>query len=384
MRICLIGHSEFYSNYGAATSLRLHMRSFIDDNEMLFFCISRKHIHPRRTGKKENTIPNLFVLKETWLPIMYSAISSQGINIKQLIFWEIIPNFLSFLFKKDLRGSLIQIKPDVIHLNSLTLLPLVPVIRKIKILHNVRIMLHVRELANPKKDLSRFLHLVDKIVCIDMSTFESLKKVYANYPVKTSIVNNPFIINRINTTTLKVPNDDCLNFAIVGVISEEKGVEFVLNSLLKSDLVNIRCYVVGKNNALKQRLQRIFNSSLFIHWVDEIDEFALNGGFSRIDFLIRGEKQFCTGRTVFEALMSGSGVIVPGIDKELQKDDSLRKYKEKVYLYMPRNEESLASLIKSIAKLQLKKDVIEGKYPMDNLSEYNVIFKEKYNELFQF
>ena len=382
MKVCLIGHSDFFSPYGASTSLRSHLESFQNDTEFKFYCIYRKSFKlPSSFHSANRPNLNLVSLKAEWLPIMYSAIKSQGFSIKQFLFWRLIPNLISFFYSKKFLDKLVYFQPDIIHLNSLVLLPLIKKIRNNHIIGQVKIILHIRELANNELDISSYEHLIDKFVFIDQATFDSFKSNLPNSLCRSIIIQNPFCVSLVDNTGLNIPKDDYVNFAIVGVISDEKGIEFVLKVFSKIESVKIRCYVVGKSNVLKKNLQKKYAFSKHIIWVDEINNFAKNGGFTNIDFLVRGDNEFCTGRTVYEALLSGSNVILPGNISNLISDKVLNEYESKIYLYQPRNTLSLLSLIQNIGNLKIKKELKVDNLKLSNYKEYYGLFKREYSIL---
>ena len=59
--------------------------------------------------------------------------------------------------------------------------------------------------------------------------------------------------------------------------------------------------------------------------------------YSITDYIIRAETFFTIGRTVYEGLYSGSGLIIQGSDKELLNIKDYNKFKDRIYLYTPRD-----------------------------------------------
>ena len=70
------------------------------------------------------------------------------------------------------------------------------------------------------------------------------------------------------------------------------------------------------------------------------------GSIYRIsDYIIRGEPQFCIGRTIYEGLFAGAGAIIPGHAADIGKMQSGDELREKIHFYEPESEETLATVI---------------------------------------
>jgi len=241
---------------------------------------------------------------------------------------------------------------DFIHLNSLTLLDVAS--------NKFNYVLHVREILKDLKDnqfLIRKLNLLSKIVFIDKATASALDTF--NLP-KSIILNNPFSMEHL----ININNSDELEkltsvskgkvvFALIGKIHDEKGTEFIIeafNSCGREDLLLI--IKGGGESAYINYVKTIAGPKvLFLNESPDVENI-----YKTADYILRGEGYPCIGRTTFEGLYSGIGVVLPG---------SISYYKENVleydlfqndlFTYVPRNTESLQSVISSVRK-KIQKD----------------------------
>ncbi|MCI5122974.1 MAG: hypothetical protein D3925_00485 [Candidatus Electrothrix sp. AR5] len=93
------------------------------------------------------------------------------------------------------------------------------------------------------------------------------------------------------------------------------------------------------------------------------------------DYLIRGEKYQCIGRTIVEALFAGCSVLLPGTGPYQEFKGCLDRFSRKINFYPPGNFCSLKKLIAEHAG----RKVTERKY-YSNVSEHvkalNMFLKE--------
>lgn len=354
-KIIVIGHSDINSNYGAATSIRMHLILLSQIENYHFQLIYRRNFITKKI--RENKFKNI-KLEKKFFEIDSSPFAHVSSSIVPKILFEKIPNIISFLTQRKTLNRIITDDCDFIHLNSIILLPLVSIVRElIDIKQNsIKIIMHVRELVDKKaiKKYRNELNLIDKFVCIDYATKKSL--IEADPEIrkeKIELISNPFIIPKESDDSLRAIFDqDSLNFAIVGGIYPDKGVEFVCKSFLDAEIKNGRLYVVGRVNNLARILQKKYPSEKII-FLGEIAEFAMRGGFLNIDCLIRGEKTFCTGRTVYESMLSGSICLLPGGGGVIKEDKNLYEFKDRVCFYEPRKSESLIEALREIKKIDI-------------------------------
>lgn len=70
--------------------------------------------------------------------------------------------------------------------------------------------------------------------------------------------------------------------------------------------------------------------------------------YSITDYIIRAEAFFTIGRTVYEGLYSGTGLIIQGTEKELLNIKEYNKYKGKIYSYIPRDIQQFKQVLHMI------------------------------------
>ncbi|HXU71368.1 MAG TPA: glycosyltransferase [Polyangia bacterium] len=196
---------------------------------------------------------------------------------------------------------------DLVHLNSIVLHPIVRA--------GGPFVLHVREIldgAQPQALASAAR--ARGVVFID----EATRAPFAATPLRASVVlNNPVDMRAVG----QAPADAAARlggdpaaltiFAIVGTLIPEKGVDVVLEAFAALDAPDARLLVVGKGAPdYTARLRAIAGGDRrVVFWGEEPNIAAV---YTLADWVVRGEPYHCVGRTVYEALYSGCGVIVPG------------------------------------------------------------------------
>lgn len=342
-KIVVIGHSDINSPYGAATSLRNHFLALASEDGLAFYHLYRKG-YAVRSSFSLLPLGNLHSIRKIWLPICNIFVHKSPGFTKNLLFVH-IPNVMYYIFRSRFIKSLKSIAPDVIHLNSIVLLPVVNDINKNKELSSIPIVMHVRELFDPIK-ASRYYNemtSVDCFVCIDQSVKTRLIKLFPFIEDRVILQVNPFrAIDYLDDSIRYLFPRERKIFCVAGVIGEDKGVDFICDAFEKANLDCTDLLVIGRKNSLALKLENKYSGSN-IFFLGEIDRLFDKGAFSRIDCLIRGEEQFCTGRTVYESLFSGGFVIVPGEAEDLYSDIFLSEFELNVFMYGARCKDSLIS-----------------------------------------
>ncbi|QQL50852.1 glycosyltransferase [Mucilaginibacter ginkgonis] len=247
-------------------------------------------------------------------------------------------SFISFLKKQQF---------DAIHLNSLTLVDLAS--------NDFNIVLHVREILQKLTDhawLQKRISSVKKIIFIDKATknaFESFQ-----LPLST-VLNNPFsMVGVVNAhlneryAPLKEAVGERLCIAAIGKLTEDKGAEFLIQTFADSELQNVVLLFIGGGakgyvDALKAKAP---SNVLFLEESSDI-----NFIFLVADFVIRGEGYPCIGRTVYEALYSGLGVILPGSEEYYKNSmTDFNKFASGFHSYLPRDGQDLKKLLLKLCK----------------------------------
>lgn len=364
-RILVVSHASFDNPYGATTSIREHYKA-LESLEALRF------IHVSKTSAK-----NLFLSRY----VQHESVCSQSSNIEKILpvilpwsdnyeerqiyrvlslryIRKLISKLAWLAYSKNIISLIDLYQPSLIHLNSLVLLDLVPLIRKFR--PNIPIISHVREVLDEKlceKDKRLIQHL-DALIPIDYATEYRLKVLVPEYPSNQIYrVQNPFRALPFDKSLTSLFPDSRHIFAILGQITSAKGVDFVCECFHQADLDNATLMIFGNDkHSYALSLKKYWSSlSKKIAWVGHHDYLFEKGVYNRIDVVIRGDLSFRTGRTAYEGLFSGSRLILPGSYSELLEDPDLLKFLNKIELYKSRDEKSLIEALKSTQE-QLKVD----------------------------
>jgi glycosyltransferase involved in cell wall biosynthesis len=230
---------------------------------------------------------------------------------------------------------------DVIHLNSVVLHPMIT--------RELPMVVHVREIID--FDVARVKRNVAKargVIFID----EATKAPFTGVPLaKTLVLNNP-----VDMTGVKDPPRDAAAriggdpakltvFAMIGVLIPEKGVDRVIRAFKGTRDPNTRLVIVGGGTQEAELRALAAGDDRIVFWGVER---AVEGVFALADYVLRGEAYPCVGRTIYEALYAGCGVIIPGA----VTDHTLFEYErfaERVSFYSPGDEAALRGVFERLA-----------------------------------
>lgn len=362
MKILVVGHSDINSTYGAATSIRNHFKCFVEEKSVSFLHIYRKGVFLKKQQENFVALSNMDDLRKIWLPIDTRAYAHSSPGLLKEIYGTIFPNLMAKIFKRRLIFYLESSGADVIHLNSVVLWPMVDIIKDIPSLCNAKIIMHVREMwdANGIAYATRSLSKVDSFIFIDdavkntmLQYFPSLKKIHTN------VVQNPFKSNeRVDKKIVGMLSGKYFNFAVTGIIGEDKGVGFICKVYSQYRPPNSQLFVIGKENSLSRKLKKKYGRN-GINFTGEIEKLGERGAFNYIDCVIRGETEFCTGRSTYEALYAGGFAIIPGKSSNVVEDKQLSKFKNNIFCYEPRSEISLGAILNVSAKKIFEKKLLK-------------------------
>lgn len=244
---------------------------------------------------------------------------------------------------------------NYIHLNSLVLFP---------IINDEDIyIIHIREIFSQqyhnKKKLFGKLYKASGLIYIDEAVKKALGQIIDNR--RTIVLNNPFDMLRIreedyedNIKKYNCKKDNVI-FAMLGQLADTKGSKFVIRSFMGQHNENSRLLIVGNDNHAYGRecrdLARKDKRIIFCGELKNVD------GIYRIsDYIIRGESQFCIGRTIYEGLFSGAGVIIPGSVKDLERMPDKEIFKEKICFYKPQDTMSLLHVLETSCTKQVDRE----------------------------
>lgn len=383
VKILVLNHSNIHSTYGASTSLRDHFKAFENNDKIVFSCIYRKNLidfFKFRNIKKE--IFNINELRNYWLEINSKCFSHTSPGLIKKLVDEIAPNLVAKLLKKFLIKNILKINPDVIHLNSIVLLPMIQnLVEEIK-LKNLKIVLHVRELIDIDScnDYKKIINdNIDYIVFIDQAVKSKFYKSKIDYDIRKTIVqSNPFNPPlEINENINKYFKSEKKIYAIAGIICEDKGVSFVCEAFLNASIKNAELFVIGSINSFGKELKSKYNYK--IKFIGELNNLFKSGAFLKIDCLIRGEANFCIGRTVYESLYSGGYVVMQGDERDIQNNEELLKFKNQIEIYEARNLKSFIDALKKVDhKIEVARIKKDKRLLISNFKDYSDNFIKIY------
>lgn len=292
---------------------------------------------------------------------------------------------LWYLDKYKIKRLIKKNNYDIVHLNCNNLSPLID--------DKANYIIHIREIADKEnKHFSKFQHQLEKAMGVIF-----IDKTVRNY-ISANMKNEKIIMNPVDMCGLnKVSVNDALIqlnldqaikpedtvFSIIGSLLEMKGVHRVIKAFNENDLANCKLLIVGGGNSEyseKCRTEAKKNPNIILY--GEMENAALVYRIS--DFIIRGEPFFALGRTAYEGLYSGCGIIIPGSEKENGEDlfDYLN-FKDRVFWYSPGNEKKLGEKIQELSgkKIRDKKFIGNSKEYVEQFCEFaEEVIKGRKNE----
>ena len=285
-----------------------------------------------------------------------------------------IVNNIMALFCKGKRKKVISRGGyDYVHLNSLVMFPVID--------DKARYVVHAREIINPKyRRMGQFVKALERaagIIYIDESTRIPIEAVVRNN--RKMVLNNPFDMTWVEAADYEESLKKCgvarkhTIFAMLGQVGDNKGSQFVLRSFMRHDNPDSRLLIVGNHeHAYGRECERMTKDDGRVIFCGEMKN---TGNIYRIsDYIIRGEPQFCIGRTIYEGLFAGAGVIIPGHEADRAKMQSGEELREKIHFYEPESEESLAEVIRECSRFKQ-----ENREFRSNIGNY----MEQYNRFIQ-
>lgn len=228
---------------------------------------------------------------------------------------------------------------DFIHLNSVTLYPM--------LCRRWPMLIHVR-CALRRKMTFWDRHFVDRmnqalgIIYIG----EAYKKPAPPLRVPDCILLNPF--NKLSVADVDVPharkifalNGQETVYAMLGTISQAKGVHFVISAFAKAALENAVLLIAGIDTVggdYERQAKALAQGNPSIRFVGEMED--TDALYRVTDYVVRAEAVAVAGRTVYEGLYSGCGVIMQGErERDLAGLALPEELGNKVHFYAVRDE----------------------------------------------
>lgn len=343
-------------NYGSARSLAtaiqyLQKNNILKREEITLIC-SKSLIH------REGNVPQNKIFQELnyayWV-LPFSRVELKGDEIGS---WgkikAIIKNLIAVImtlciYKRRIR----RMGLDYIHINSLTLWPLLLVLP-----HEVKTIIHIREILDEVR-LSMIPKIARKIILIKSSKIIAIDnmsaKPFINRGREVTIIKNPFDMRSVEPLKAQY-NKLCkemeidpfkIHIALIGNISPIKGHTFFLDLASRlTEYNDIEFLVVGDGagnyaESVKSYLPSLPN----IKWLgfkEDMDKI-----YVVTDIVMRCEDFLPLGRTVWEGYYAGCSVLLPICD-----GDDLSEIKEfinkGIYTYKARDVQNARETILAI------------------------------------
>lgn len=264
-------------------------------------------------------------------------------------FSHIVNNVMALFGTRKRQNIIKNGNYDYVHLNSLVLFPIID--------NRAKYVIHAREIINPKyRGIKKMIKALEKaagIIYIDEATRIPLEEIIDNK--KKVVINNPFDMTNIANidyeSSLKEYGLSAGNtiFAMLGQVGDNKGSKFVIRSFMNHTNENSRLLIVGNHNhSYGKDCEKMTERDKRIIYCGELKN---TGSIYRIsDYIIRGEPQFCIGRTIYEGLFSGAGVIIPGCAEDLSAMSEGEAFQERVHFYEPGSEAALTMTIEECSR----------------------------------
>lgn len=331
--------------YGANRSIAELLKNIDYDFDLLICKSFTQKINEREI--RELLGKHLKRIYICWLP-KYRCYAFDKVSIVSELS-HLTNNFMAFIYSFQREIIIKQGNYDYVHLNSVVLFPVIN--------DNAVYFMHNREIINSSyyniKKLVKKIGKARGIICIDETTKNSLKQVFPEE--RAIILNNPFNMLDLRNVSYEENlleyglNTENTIFAMLGQITEIKGVKLVIRAFIKQHNEKSRLLIVGDHNhSYGRECEKMAKGDKRIIFCGELKD---TRGIYRIsDYILRGDPQFCIGRTIFEGLYAGCGVITPGCMNDLQFFPEGEKFEEKIFFYNPKNEEDLSGIIEKQAK----------------------------------
>ncbi len=384
MKIIYISHVPFDSTYGAGTSFRNQIKIVKDNPDqkkqiVIFYRVTIKQY----IKYFFLSIKFFFSKKILAIPIFCDwDINYDYDHNKNLLKNEkIFLNRILYEFSSIAIRLLINIfKPDIVHLNSHVLSKFwyrvysgMPIKKK-----RFKVICHVRDMiSNLNKESIKKLKFINCFICIDFATKKRLIQECPFLNAKTVIIPNPFertlSKKKLCNLNCKTENYD-LVIGFVGTLIKDKGICFILDAFSKYRTNKKILFIIVGDGPLYKNLRNKINEikDINIEMIGLVDSLSQTNFYDKIDLLIRGDKSFRTGRTVFESLYEGKSVLIPQEKNIKIKEPQLYEFKEIVFLYKARNEKSFLKEFDSF--VQSHKNIIRKKKRSNFVQYENALF----------
>jgi glycosyltransferase involved in cell wall biosynthesis len=336
LKLLFVAHTVGFG--GAARSLRELVRGYDVDADL---AIPRMVPVPSDAEIRRFIGPNLRRIHRFWLPWseIYVGHPTVRQSARSHLLFPITWRAQRRAFERFVRRE----RYDGVHLNSVVLHPMLTA--------DVPMSMHVREIVSERHAWVRANAARARgVVFID----EATRKPFApEVPKKHIVLNNPVNMTGVGTLPVDVEKriggdpQKLVVFAIIGDLTDEKGLPFVIESFRKLPAADTRLLLVGRAvPQQREKLERLAaGASRIVFWGEERD---VAGIYTLADYVMRGEAYPCVGRTIYEALYAGAGVIVPGAAATHGMFE-YERFADRIAFYPPRDTDAFVATLATLA-----------------------------------
>lgn len=298
-----------------------------------------------------------------YLPYREDAIFQPTYKSKASIYYGLL-RICEPLIKLRIKKLVKKEKYDYVFLNSSTLFPLIS--------KQYKTVIFIREWLQGKPQIvSKLNHKLKdafKIILIDDSIQNYLNDDITHYrvlanPVDMTGVNE--LDSYICAEKFGIDITDKIIVSMIGMIFEDKGSGFIIDTFQKMKRDDVILLLVGDNTGdYAKKYMAITQENPNIIWIGE--QKNINQIYKISDYIIRGEKKFGIGRTVYEGLYAGCSVILQGNRQtDLKSIENHQCFYKNILFYSPRNQNDLLKVLGGLSKtdkdpaMSTAKDYIE-------------------------
>lgn len=329
--------------YGASRSVGNLIRNLDADVDIIFpFKIRDDGITVEQTAKYYGSrVKNVWFLPQ---PERLTALVGRVPIKKQLK--SFVKEVLYWFAKPKYEAIYKQGGYDFIHLNSATLFPMLT--------DRWPMFLHVRETLRAKasfwnRDASKKMNQAKGVFFIDPSCQKAAPDIF----VPTLVLVNPFDQRSVGAVDpeqmqkkYKLTNCETV-YGIIGNVTRAKGVDKAIQAFRQANIPNSVFLVVGSMESKDADrkfigwLKATADEDPRIRFIGEVE--TIEEVYRVLDYVVRCDPVASLGRTVYEALYSGCGVILQD-DGSLQRalPNTTPEMMEKVFFYEIGSTDSLA------------------------------------------
>lgn len=352
--------------YGASRSVGNLIRNLDADVDIIFpVKIKNDGITAEQIAKYYGPrVKNVWFLPQPErLDILKGRISRKG-KIKSAV-----KEVLYLLCKSKYKRIFREGNYDFIHLNSVTLFPILS--------KKWPMFIHVRDTfankdSRKSKAAQKKMNVARGIIFIDFACKELAPDVLS----PAIVLINPFDqtcvkeVDREKAQKRFGIKEEQTVYAIAGNVSPFKGVDKAIEAFQQADLPHSVFLVVGsltENNAdpaFVGKIRQMAQQDSRIHLTDEVEE--IEQIYRITDYVVRCDPMPALGRTVYEALYSGCGVILQNdgtFTRELP--NTTEEMQKKIFFYQVRDKKSMIE-----AYRQTNANPVQQRTYVSNVSDY--------------